>query len=59
MRNARIVKMKVRAELAQLIGIDKTKRVHIGEITGFLKKIQYSIDIQSGLGLVELELWYL
>ena len=58
-RNARIVKMKVRAELAQLIGIDKTKRVHIGEITGFLKKIQYSIDIQSGLGLVELELWYL
>ncbi len=58
-RNARIAKMKVRMELAQLLSIDKTKRVRIGDITGFLKKIQYTIDMQRGFGDVSMEIWYL
>ena len=58
-RNARIAKMKVRMELAQLLGIDKTKRVKIGDITGFIKKMQFSVDINSGLGMVDVEMMYL
>ncbi|MBR6140904.1 MAG: hypothetical protein IKQ37_03970 [Bacteroidaceae bacterium] len=58
-RNARIAKMKVKMELAQFLNIDKTKRVRIGDITGFIKKMQYSIDMSSGLGLVNMEVWYL
>lgn len=58
-RNARISKMKVRMELAQLLGIDMTKRVRMGDITGFIKKMQYNISVQNGMGLVDIEIWYL
>ena len=58
-RNARIAKMEVRIELAQLLAIDKTKRVRIGDITGFVKEMQYSVDIQSGMSNVMIEIWYL
>ena len=40
-------------------GIDKTVRQSICDITGFIKKMQYRIDMQSGLGEVEMEVWYL
>lgn len=58
-RNARICKMTVRMTIAQLQGIDKTKRVKIDDMTGFIKKMQYSVSNETGLGLVTLEVMYI
>jgi len=58
-RNARIARMTVRMELAQLLGIDKTKRVRVGDITGFIRKMEYQVSNQSGLGLVTMEIMYI
>ena len=59
MRNARIAKMTVRMELAQLLSIDKAKRVRVGDITGFIRKMEYQVSNQSGLGLVTMEIMYI
>ena len=58
-RNARIARMTVRMELAQLLDIDKTKRVRVGDITGFIRKMEYQVSNQSGLGLVTMEIMYI
>ena len=58
-RNARIVTRKLRMELAQLRAIDKTKRVRVGDITGFIKKMQYTVNNKTGLGLVTMEIMYI
>lgn len=58
-RNARIAKMEVRMTLAQLLGIDKTKRVTVGDITGFVRKLQYTISSDTGLGSVTIEIMYI
>ena len=48
-----------RMTLAQLIALDKTKRVSVGDITGFVRKMQYSIGNKDGLGLVSMEVMYI
>ena len=58
-RNARIVKRTVRMTLAQLLSIDKTKRVKVGDVTGFIRKMQYSISRETGLGNVVMEIMYI
>ena len=58
-RNARIVKRTVRMELAQLLSIDKTKRVTVGDVTGFIRKMQYSVSNKTGLGDVTMEIMYI
>lgn len=58
-RNARIINMTVKMELAQLLTIDKTKKVKIGDITGFIRKMQYSISNETGLGKVTMEIMYI
>lgn len=58
-RNARVVKRTVRMELAQLMSIDKTKKITIGDITGFIRKMQYSISNKTGLGDVTMEIMYI
>lgn len=58
-RNARIVKRTVRMTLAQLQAIDKTKRVRIGDVTGFIRKMQYSVSNETGLGNVVMEIMYI
>ena len=58
-RNAKIAKLEVRIGLTELLNIDKTVRQCIGDITGFVRKMEYSISIQSGLGVVSMEVWYL
>jgi len=58
-RNARIVKRTVRMTLAQLLTIDKTKRVRVGDVTGFIRKMQYSVSNETGLGNVILEIMYI
>ena len=58
-RNARIANIKTRIGIAELMSFDKTKKVHIGDITGFVKKMKYSVSNKTGLGIVEMEVWYL
>lgn len=58
-RNARIVKRTVRMTLAQLLTIDKTKRVRVGDVTGFIRKMQYSVNNETGLGNVVMEIMYI
>ena len=58
-RNARIAKRTVRMELAQLMAIDKTKRVRVGDVTGFIRKMQYTVSRDTGLGLVTMEIMYI
>ena len=58
-RNARIAKMTVRMELSQLLLIDKTKKVRVGDVTGFIKKMQYTVSNSTGLGMVTMEIMYI
>ena len=58
-RNASIVKRTVRMTLAQLLTIDKTKRVRVGDVTGFIRKMQYSVSNETGLGNVVMEIMYI
>ena len=58
-RNARICRRTVHMTLADLLKIDKTKRVQIADITGFIRKIQYTVDKKKGLGMVEFEIMYI
>lgn len=58
-RNARTVKFKVQMELVDLLNLDKTRKVTIGDVTGFVKKMQYTISAQDGLGPVTIEMLYL
>lgn len=59
LRNARVCKRTVHMTLADLLKIDKTKKVHIGDITGFIRKIQYSVSKKTGLGMVSFEIMYI
>ena len=58
-RNARIAKRTVRMELAQLLAIDKTKRVRVGDIMGFVRKMEFSVSNKTGLGMVTMEILYI
>ena len=58
-RNARIDNVTVNMTLAQLLGIDKTKRVKVGDTTGFIRKMQYSVSKNTGLGMVAMEILYI
>ena len=58
-RNARILERTVKMELAQLLSIDKTVRVTVGDVTGFILKMQYTISKKTGLGSVTLEIMYI
>jgi hypothetical protein len=58
-RNARICKRTVRMTLANLLKIDKTKKVKIGDVTGFVRKIQYTVSKKSGLGMATFEIMYI
>ncbi|MCR4958567.1 MAG: hypothetical protein K6B13_08200 [Prevotella sp.] len=57
--NARTVKWPVHMELAQLLSIDKTKRVTVGDVTGFIITMEYTVSKESGLGLVIMEIMYI
>ena len=59
MREARIVKRPVRMELAQLLSIDTTVRAEVGDVTGFIRKMQFTVSKEAGLGDTTLELMYI
>ena len=58
-RNARIIKRTVHMTLAQFLAIDKTKRVRVGDIIGFIRKMEFTVNNQSGLGNVTMEIMYI
>lgn len=58
-RNARICTKTVRMELAQLLSIDKTKKLHVGDIIGFIRKTQVTVSNKKGLGPVTMEILYI
>ena len=58
-RNARIVKRTVVMTLAQYLAIDKTKKVRVGDITGFIRKRQCSFSNKTGMSEVTLEIMYI
>lgn len=58
-RNARIAKQQVKMELAQFLAIDKTKQVTVGNITGFIRKMQFTVSKKTGMGIVEMEIMYI
>lgn len=58
-RNARIAKRKVRIPIAELMAIDKTKKVRVGDIIGFIRKRQFSVSKKTGMGEVTMEIMYL
>lgn len=58
-RNARIISRRVHMQLSQLLSIDKTKRVTVGDVMGFIRKIQYSVSNKTGLGEVIMEIMYI
>ena len=58
-RNGRICRKKVRMELAVLLSIDKTNLYCIGDITGYIRKIQYTVSNNTGLNDVTLDIIYI
>lgn len=58
-RNARIVRRTVHMTMAQLLSIDKTKRVRVGDVMGFIRKLQYTVRNDTGLGNVTIEIMYI
>lgn len=58
-RNARVRKLTAKMELAQLLSIDKTKKAEIGDTIGLIKKMQYTVSKQTGLGPVTIEQMYI
>ena len=59
MREARIVKRPVRMEVAQLLAIDTTKKVQVGDITGLVRKMQFTVSKTTGLGNTVMEIMYI
>lgn len=59
MRNARIVNLPVRMELAQLLTIDDTVRATVGDVTGFINEMEYDISNETGLGNVTMQMMYI
>jgi len=58
-RNARIARIEARMTLAQLLALDTTKRVRVGDVTGFVRKMQYTVSNRTGLGSVTMEVMYI
>jgi len=58
-RNARIVNLPVRMELAQLLTIDDTVRATVGDVTGFINEMEYDISNETGLGNVTMQMMYI
>lgn len=58
-RNGRIINKKRDMELADILSIDKTVRQKVDDVVGFVKKMQYTVNIKTGLSPVDLEIWYL
>ena len=57
--HARIANLPLHLELAEFLNIDMDIRQQIGDITGFVKKMQLTISNKTGMGDVDTEVMYL
>ena len=57
--NARVAVLETRMELAQMLTIDKSVRVEIAGITGFIRKMQFDVNNKTGMGTVKMEILYI
>lgn len=58
-RNSRIAIFRVSVGIAQLLALDKTVRVTVGDVTGFIRKMQYTVSNKTGMGMVDMEILYI
>lgn len=58
-RNARILRRQVHMTLAQYLTIDKTVRVRVGDVMGFILKMQFTASNKTGMGAVTMEIMYI
>ena len=58
-REGRIVEREVRLTIAQLLAVDKTRKVRVDDVIGFVRKMEYSIKLTSGLSMVKMEIMYI
>lgn len=58
-RNARMTSTRKFLDIAQLQTLDNTVRVHVGDVTGFIKKMQFSVSKQEGLSATDLDILYI
>lgn len=58
-RNARVANAKKPLNIAQLSTLDDTVRVRIGDVTGFLKELEFDVDMQTGLSPVTMKVMYI
>lgn len=58
-RNARIANFKLDMGIAELMALDDTTRMKIGDVTGLMKDLEFEIDMQSGLQPATLKLMYI
>jgi hypothetical protein len=59
MIEARTARQTVRMELADLLAIDDTVWMEVGDVTGLLSKLQFTVSVKDGLGPTKLELLYI
>jgi hypothetical protein len=45
--------------LAQFLAIDKTVRVRVGDVMGFVLKMQFTASNKTGMGVVTMEIMYI
>lgn len=58
-QNARTANVRQLMETVQIESVDWTKKVRVKDITGFLKKSEFSVSIQNGIGPVNMEILYI
>lgn len=58
-RNARIAKRRTRMELMELLMIDKSVWVKVGDVLGLVLQMQYNVSKKNGLGEVTMEIMYI
>ncbi len=59
MRNARIIRLPVAIGIAKLMAIDMTKKGRFGNLVGFIRKMEYTINNSTGLGTVMMDIMYI
>lgn len=58
-RNARIAVIETRMTVAQYLAIDTTKKISVGDITGLIRKRQFTVRNDTGMGNVTMEIMYI
>lgn len=58
-RNARIYDTVLDIGVAELIALDDTVKMNVGDVTGFMKEMEFDVDMESGLQPVTMKMMYI